>query len=121
MNSFADQGLAEMVGSGSALSRQRRDHVELHRLLDRLAVTPPREQQPVLLENYRLVVPHAFVEESVFWPVLRRVLPDGHELTLQVEREHQKINEPVTRLENLDAYAPERAEVLDLVIDLRHG
>jgi hypothetical protein len=37
----------------------------------------------------------------VLWPAIRRALPDGHELTLQVEAEHQRINELVTRLEQL--------------------
>jgi hypothetical protein len=45
------------------------------------------------------VFPHAFAEEAVLWPVIRSALPDGHELTLQVEREHQRINELVDQLE----------------------
>src|SRR5690606_20507727 len=62
---------------------------------------------------YRLVFPHAFAEESVLWPVLRRVLPDGHDLTLQVEQEHQEVNELVTRLEAMDLTDPDRQPVVD--------
>jgi hypothetical protein len=118
MKSIADQNTGEMGGPGSVLSRQRRDHIELHRLLQQLAELPPRQQAPVLIEIYQLVFAHAFAEESVLWPVLRRVLPDGHELTLRVEREHQEINELVTRLESMDPGAAERAQVLDRVIAL---
>ena len=118
MKSIADQNTGEMGRASSVLNRQRRDHIELHRLLQQLAEVPPGQQGPVLIEIYRLVFPHAFAEESVLWPVLRRVLPDGHELTLRVEREHQEINELVTRLESMDPDAPERAEVLNRVIAL---
>jgi hemerythrin superfamily protein len=45
------------------------------------------------------VFSHAFAEETVLWPVLRRVLPDGDALTLQVEKEHQEVNELVSALE----------------------
>jgi hypothetical protein len=67
----------------------------------------------VLLRIYRLVFPHAFAEESVLWPVMRRTLPDGHDLTLEVEQEHQEVNELVKRLDALPAGAPERAALLD--------
>ena len=40
--------------------------------------------------------PHAFAEESVRCPVLRRTVPDGPALTLQIEQEHQAVNELVT-------------------------
>jgi hypothetical protein len=46
-----------------------------------------------------LVFPHAYAEETVVWPVIRRVLPDGDALTLRVEREHQEINELVARID----------------------
>ncbi len=91
MKSLAEQTVAELGGHKSVLSRQKRDHVELDRLLHRLSEVTPPEQGPVLRSIYRLVFPHAFAEESVLWPVVRRVLPDGHDLTLQVELEHQEI------------------------------
>jgi hypothetical protein len=72
----------------------------------------------VLLDIYRLVFPHAFAEEAVLWPVLRRVLPDGHALTLEVEVEHQRINELVTELEALEPGSPAHADVLARVVAL---
>lgn len=99
--SIADQSVTELGGRLSVLARQRADHVHLDRLLHDLDGATGEHQQQVLLRLYRLVFPHAFAEESVLWPLLRRALPDGEELTLEVEREHQEVNELVTRLEAL--------------------
>lgn len=118
MKSVADQSVAELGGPVSVLTRQKEDHIALNRLLERLGTTRPDEQDLVLLEIYRLVFPHAFAEESVLWPVMRRALPDGEELTLQVEREHQEVNELVTRLEELDAGSPEREPVLNRLVEV---
>lgn len=113
MRSVADQNVAELGGRISVVSRQKSDHVELDRLLHRLRESSHEEQLPVLLDLYRLVFPHAFAEESVLWPVMRRVLPDGEELTLQVEQEHQEVNELVTRLEQLELGSSERQTALE--------
>ncbi len=112
MRSVADQSVAELGGRLSVLARQKGDHVELDGLLQRLRASSHEEQLPVLLDLYRLVFPHAFAEETVLWPVMRRVLPDGEELTLQVEQEHQEVNELVTRLERLELGSPEREAAL---------
>jgi hypothetical protein len=45
-------------------------------------------------------------------------LPDGEELTLRVELEHQEINELVTRLEASKQGSPERRQLLDQLVDL---
>ena len=118
MRSLAQQDVAEMGGRWSVLSQQKADHVELDRLLGCLAEAPPSGQPAVLLRIYRLVFPHAFAEEAVLWPAIRRVLPDGHDLTLRVEQEHQQINELVTRLEALEPGTPEHADVLARVVEL---
>lgn len=65
-----------------------------------------------------VVFPHAFAEEAVLWPALRRVLPDGDELTLRVEVEHQQINELVVRLEALEPGSVDRRTVLDRIVAL---
>ncbi|MGY1711678.1 hemerythrin domain-containing protein [Geodermatophilus sp. SYSU D00758] len=109
---IADQTVEELGGPGSVLARQRRDHEELDRLLHRLDGTTGREQEEVLTRIDRLVFSHAFAEETVLWPVIRRVLPDGDDLTLRVEREHQEVNELVSELEGLPHDGPRRAERL---------
>ncbi len=110
--SVADQTTEQLGGPLSVLVRQKRDHVRLNALLDQLRGTSGETQADVLLHIYRLVFPHAFAEESVLWPVMRRVLPDGGELTLEVEREHQEVNELVQKLEGLPDGSTERADVL---------
>ena len=116
--SVANQSVAGLGAHGSVLNRQRRDHIKLDRLLDRLGELSAADQDPVLLAIYRLVFPHAFAEEAVLWPLIRRGLPDGHDLTLRVEQEHQEINELVSRLELLQPDSPERQELLRRVVRL---
>ncbi len=114
MTSIADQDDDRLGGALSVLTRQKRDHVRLDRLLNELAVAPAgNAQDRVLRRIARLVFPHAFAEESVLWPLMRRVLPDGEELTLQVEQEHQEVNELWSSLEQLESTDPRREPVLD--------
>jgi len=112
VQSLAAQRVDELGGRISVLARQKRDHVKLDQLLDELADTEPSGQDAVLRRIYRLVFPHAFAEESVLWPVFRRVLPDGPALTLQIEREHQEVNELVTALEQMPLSSPDRPRAL---------
>lgn len=118
MRSIAEQKVDELGGRLSVLTRQRRDHVKLEDLLEDLEGTTGAAQGQVLLRIYRLVFPHAFAEESVLWPVMRRVLPDGHELTLEVEREHQEVNELVTALETLGQGDLARGPVLARLVEV---
>jgi hemerythrin superfamily protein len=97
--SIADQSVDALGGSGSIIVRQRRDHERLSELIDRVRATTGADQDEVLNRLCRLVFPHAFAEEAVLWPALREVLPDGEELTVEVEREHQEITEVVSALE----------------------
>ena len=113
MTSLAEQDDRQLGGPLSILTRQKRDHVRLDLLLKRLATSSPgAEEEATLQAIARLVFPHAFAEESVLWPAARRVLPDGEQLTLQVEREHQEVNELWTRLERLPSGSPERSTAI---------
>ena len=113
---LAEQDESELGGPMSVLVRQKRDHVRLDELLSLLQQSSGPEQDRVLVRIYRLVFPHAFAEESVLWPVIRRVLPDGEALTLRVEEEHQEVNELVVRLEGGDLPADERERVLERLV-----
>jgi len=120
MRSLAEQDEQELGGRWSVLVRQKRDHVRLDRLLHELPSTPGTAQDEVLHRIYRLVFPHAFAEESVLWPVIRSVLPDGEALTRQVEQEHQEVNELVTALQSGELAPEERTATLDrLTVVLR--
>ncbi len=118
MTSLADQTENQLGGRWSILTRQKRDHVRLDRLLDQVLIRAGLEQEAVLNRISRLVFPHAFAEESVLWPELRRRLSDGHELTLRVEQEHQEVNELFTRLESGALVADERRWVLERVVEV---
>ena len=118
MRSLADQTDDELGGRWSVLVRQKRDHVRLDRLLEQVQTTSGEEQEAVLHRIARLVFPHAFAEESVLWPLLRRVLPDGEELTLQVEEEHQEINELWTRLKTEPASQHGRDRIVARLVEL---
>jgi hemerythrin superfamily protein len=110
--SIAEQTVEELGGLGSVLVRQRDDHRELDRLLHELDTTTGPAQDTVLRRINRLVFSHAFAEETVLWPLLRKVLPDGEALTLRVEEEHQQVNELVAELDRIDAHDPRRPELL---------
>ncbi|MCZ2823465.1 MULTISPECIES: hemerythrin domain-containing protein [unclassified Modestobacter] len=116
--SIADQTVEELGGPGSVLARQRADHAELDRLLHELDGTTGTDQERVLRRVDRLVFSHAFAEETVLWPVIRRVLPDGDALTRQVEEEHQEVNELVSELEALGHDDPRRAVALSRLVEV---
>ncbi len=116
--SIADQTDDELGGPGSVLVRQRRDHVELDRLLQELDGTTGRAQEEVLTRIDRLVFSHAFAEESVIWPAVRRALPDGEALTLRIEREHQEVNELVAALEEGGLDDPQRPARLARLVEV---
>ena len=118
MKSVAEQSVADLGGRASVLSRQKRDHIILDQLLHRLGQSRAGEQEAILLKVYRLVFPHAYAEETILWPLMRRVLPDGEELTLRVELEHQEINQLATRLESLHHGSDERQQVLARLVEL---
>ncbi|MCT7661774.1 hemerythrin domain-containing protein [Mycobacterium deserti] len=99
--SLAHQSVDDLGGPRSVLTRQKRDHVELDRLLHRIDESTGDQRQEYLTRLCRLVFPHAFAEESVLWPAIRRLVPEGERLTLEIEREHQEINELFSSLEQL--------------------
>ncbi len=116
--SIAHQTVDELGGPGSVLVRQRRDHEELDRLLHELDGATGSAREEVLTRIDRLVFSHAFAEETVLWPVLRRVLPDGEALTLRVEQEHQEVNELVTALERDGLDSPRRGDRLARLVEV---
>ncbi|MEU5253672.1 hemerythrin domain-containing protein [Streptomyces longwoodensis] len=106
-----DQTLEQVGGPGSVLARQRRDHAEMDALMGRHRALPDgEERERVLQQTVQLVFSHAFAEETVLWPAVRRLVEDGEELTSRVEEEHQQINDFVADIERLDPGSPERED-----------
>ncbi|MET8893964.1 hemerythrin domain-containing protein [Streptomyces albogriseolus] len=108
---ISQQDAVALGGDDSILMRQRRDHARLDAMMNRYLSEdlPPGDLNSLWLDIVQLVFSHAFAEETVLWPLLRRVASDGEELTRQVEEEHQAINELVARIER-SPDDPRRAE-----------
>jgi hemerythrin superfamily protein len=106
LRSIAQQTTPELGGEGSVLARQRSDHIRLHELIAEHDSAPVERRKDVLHELHRLVFPHAFAEETVLFPAIRRLVPDGDELTARVEAEHQEVNEVMAGLLSLDPADP---------------
>ncbi|MBI0297636.1 hemerythrin domain-containing protein [Streptomyces sp. PRKS01-29] len=116
---IAAQTVEQLGGRSSVLARQRRDHAELDRLMDQYQAPGDVEnRERVLKETIQLVFSHAFAEETVLWPAVRRSVADGEELTARVEEEHQEINDLVFEIERLGPGAPEREEKVRRVFAL---
>lgn len=97
--SIASQSVTELGGRMSVLARQRKDHEVLDQLMARYRSTMGEQRQAALHRIIRLAFSHAFAEEAVLWPAIRRITPDGEALTLRIEREHQQINELTAAVE----------------------
>ncbi|AKZ53157.1 hypothetical protein SAM23877_7565 [Streptomyces ambofaciens ATCC 23877] len=99
--SISEQDTARLGGAGSILMRQRREHARLDSMMHRYLARgmAPDGQDELWREIVQLVFSHAFAEETVLWPVLRRISADGQDLTARVEQEHQEINELIARIE----------------------
>ncbi len=118
MKSLAVQSVEELGGRWSVLHRQKRDHVKLERMLEQLTDTTGDGHEELLHRICRLVFTHAFAEEAVLWPALRRTLEDGDELTARVEREHQEITELVASLEDTGLGDPDRAQLIQRTVTM---
>ncbi|MFI8306152.1 hemerythrin domain-containing protein [Streptomyces sp. NPDC085927] len=109
--SISEKDATRLGGESSILMRQRRDHAALDAMMNRhlAADTTPGEREALWQDIVQLVFSHAFAEETVLWPVLRRISSDGEDLTARVEQEHQEINELIARVEK-SPDDPRRAE-----------
>lgn len=114
-----NQTVEELGGPDSVLARQRRDHAEMDRLMDHYAALDEgEERERVLKDLVQLVFSHAFAEETVLWPAVRRHVAGGEQLTARVEEEHQQINDLTVDIERLRPGDRERADKVGRVFAL---
>jgi hemerythrin superfamily protein len=118
MPSLAEQNIAQLGGPHTVLARQKHDHVELDRLIKAVDSSRGSARRENLNQLCRLVFPHAFAEESVLWPAIRRWVPEGARLTLAIEQEHQEINELFTELEKSDSDSSRADELWRRIVEL---
>jgi hemerythrin superfamily protein len=114
--SIADRTVAQLGGRTSILARQRVDHERLDRLMARARATEDTggtAHAVALRAVARLVFTHAFAEEAVLFPAARRALPEGDPLTLEIETDHQEVDELVTRLDSSSSDDPGHSELLE--------
>jgi hypothetical protein len=116
--SISDQTIEQLGGPGSVLVRQRRDHERLNLLLARIRATEGQQQDEAITAMCRLAFPHAFAEEAVLWPAIRRAVPDAESMTLEVEQEHQEINEILSALDRSRRGDAGRSELLERALEL---
>src|SRR5690606_30214943 len=64
-------------------------------------------------EISRVVCPHAFADEAVLWPAVRKHVPYGEALLQQMEEERREVNELMGRLQDAGPDDPEWSELLD--------
>lgn len=117
-SSIAGAPVEALGGAGSIIVRQRRDHERLRELVARVRATEGDEQDEALTDLCRLVFPHAFAEEAVLFPAARDALGDGEPLTLDIEQEHQEINEVYAELERSRRGEEGREALIDRAIAL---
>ena len=113
--SLAEQTVDEMGGPLSILTLQRRDHERLDVLMARARATEHEgghAHRVALRDVARLVFTHAFAEESVLFPAARGVLAEGDELTVDIEVEHQDVDEVVTELDRSDPEDPDHGDLV---------
>ncbi|MFF7449697.1 MULTISPECIES: hemerythrin domain-containing protein [unclassified Streptomyces] len=115
---IAEETVEQLGGRDSVLARQRRDHAEMDRLMNAYDIADGGEERERLLKDLvQLVFSHAFAEETVLWPAVRRSVVDGEELTSRVEGEHQQINDLVADIEHAPGQ-PERERKVQQVFAL---
>lgn len=72
----------------------------MDRLIDRYALESFSERRATFRQLVNLVVPHAFAEELVLFPLARQALNRrGEAITSDIERKHQGVNELLKSME----------------------
>ncbi len=88
------------------------DHRAVERLFAELRSKPVGQgREWVVGELVSQLLTHAFIEERVLYPAIRRVVPGGDELADAAVEEHRALTETLARLEALDPNDHE-AEIL---------
>lgn len=79
------------------------------------------ERRRIVDEVIRELSVHASIEEQIFYPAVRRALPQGDQMVSESLDEHQEVKETLAKLEDMDPSAPQfQATVTTLIRDVRH-
>lgn len=93
-----------MAESTNAVDLLTRDHREVERLFGEYeAATDPGRRTEIVHEVVHELAVHGEIEELLFYPRLREVLPDGDELADEAVHEHLEIKRTLNELDSMSA------------------
>jgi hemerythrin superfamily protein len=110
------------IAEKNALELLDADHIAVKHLLveyARLAFAAPQasvsERRELASRICQELTVHAQIEEEVFYPAVRKAVPDATPLLDEAQAEHQKVKDLVARIQGTDKAGP---KVDDLVAKL---
>ena len=107
-----------------AISLLEGDHRDVERLFKRFENTSDRalvERRRIVDEIIRALSVHAEIEETVFYPAVRRAVPPSEEMVLESLEEHHVVKWVLSELEGMPADAERfEAKVTVLIESVRH-
>jgi hemerythrin superfamily protein len=98
-------------------------HREVEQLIDAYeqSTTGPEDGEAILAELRRLLSIHEAVEEQLVHPLVRRQLPDGHRLAVEVVGQEQECREMLARIQDTAPGSDDRAEMVQRLFQcVRH-
>lgn len=94
-------------------------HREVAELIDAYehATTPADDRDAILAELRRLLSIHEAVEEQLVHPLVRRELPDGHRLAVDVLEQEQEAKDMLARIAEAEPGSDDHAELVRRLIE----
>jgi hemerythrin superfamily protein len=113
-----EQHVPEHSDDDDVLVELTKDHDEMREMFTALRGSVPGEEQQETVRRLTVeVVKHAVAEETHLYPLMRKVLPGGGELTDHEIDEHAQVEELLKKLEKLDPTDAEYQPTLNKVMD----
>jgi iron-sulfur cluster repair protein YtfE (RIC family) len=103
-----------LIAEKNALELLDADHIAVKHLFveyARLAIAAPRasasERRELAADICQELTVHAQIEEEVFYPAVRKAVPDAAALLDEAQDEHQKVKDLIARIKGLDRASPQ--------------
>jgi hemerythrin superfamily protein len=105
-----------------AITLLKTDHQNVDGLFRTFEATGDQSERRRIADRViRELSVHASIEEQIFYPAVRRTLPNGDTLVGESLHEHQEVKEALVRLERLNAADPAfQSAMTELIRDVRH-
>jgi hemerythrin superfamily protein len=113
-----EQDVPEHSDDDDVLVELTKDHDEMRQMFTVLRGGVQGEDQEETVRRLTVeVVKHAVAEETHLYPLMRKVLPGGNDITEHEIEEHAQVEELLKKLEKLDPTDAEYRPTLDKVMD----